>query len=112
MKARILKKLSKRVVELAPKLFRDAWVDSYGPHPLAEKQGTRVSHMLSVGGEYDSWSGDCNEVYAAWEWWLMSWEWFGPFSPYPEGHKWEGMPNTDGFRRTTRNLLELAANHE
>jgi hypothetical protein len=46
MKARIEKKLSKRLVEIAPSLFPDAWRDEEFSE-LAHDQRTSVSHVLS-----------------------------------------------------------------
>ena len=106
MKARIEKKLSKRLVELYPALYCSAWRDEE-PSELAHEQGSRVRHVLSVGGGVDYW-GEGQVVYTAWQDWLMSWEWHGPFETYPEGHRHEYLPDTEGFKPTTRNLLQLA----
>ncbi|MDY7565346.1 hypothetical protein QN400_24375 [Pseudomonas sp. RTC3] len=45
MKARIEKKLSKRLVEIAPSIFAGVWIDKDEPSELAYKQRTRVSHV-------------------------------------------------------------------
>lgn len=82
MKARIDKKLSKRLVEITG-LFKDAWIDEE-PSELADSQGTSVSHIWSVGGGVDYWG---------------------------EGHRFEGYPNIDGFKATTQNLLRLATEY-
>jgi hypothetical protein len=109
MKARIEKKLSKRLVEIAPTMFQGAWID-IEVSSLAEDQGTRVSHILSVGGGTDYWGEGC-DAYTAWQWLNMNWEWIGPFKPYPEGHESEGYPDIDGYKPTSRNLLKLAADY-
>ncbi|HBO4616644.1 TPA: hypothetical protein NIE10_001813 [Pseudomonas aeruginosa] len=106
MKARIEKKLSKRLVELYPALYCSAWRDEE-PSALAYEQGSRVRHVLSVGGGVDYW-GEGQDAYTVWQDWLMSWEWHGPFETYPEGHRHEYLPDTEGFKPTTRNLLQLA----
>jgi len=113
MKARIEKKLSKRLVEIAPSLFRGAWVYSCEPSMLAEKQGSRVSNVLCVGGGVDYW-GEGEDDYTVWRAWTGygQWSWCGHFEPYPEGHERQGHPNTEGFKPTTRNLLKLAAQCE
>lgn len=115
MKARIEKKLSKRLVEIAPSIFKGVWVDSYEPSELAEKQGTRVSNIWCVGGGVDYW-GEGQDAYTAWAAWTghgeWAWYWHGPFDPYPQGHEFEAYPNTEGFKPTTRNLLKLAAQCE
>lgn len=110
MKARIEKKLSKRLVQLHPALYRKAWRDDE-PSELAYEQRTGVRHCLSVGGGTDYW-GDGMEAYTVWADWKMNWCWHGSFETYPEGHRLEGYPDTGRFRPTTRNLLKLAADCE
>ncbi len=61
MKARIEKKLSKRLVELYPALYCSAWRDEE-PSALAYEQGSRVRHVLSVGGGVDYW-GEGQDAY-------------------------------------------------
>ena len=110
MKARIEKKLSKKVTQLAPKMFKDAWVDTYYISELAYEQGSRVRRVLYMGGGTDYW-GEANEAYTAWEWFLDSYMWQGHFKPYPTGHEFEDYPNTDEFKKTTINLLRFAKEH-
>lgn len=110
MKARVEKKLCKRLVQIAPTLFNCHWVDEE-PSPLAYQQGTRVSHIPSIGGEADYW-GEGTDYYNVWDWWRINWMWHGYFKTHPGGHTHEGYPDTDGFRPTTRNLLRLAAKCE
>lgn len=108
MKARIEKKLSKRLVQIAPSLFSGARIDKDEPSVLAYEQGSRVSHILSVGGGVGYW-GEGEDAYTVWEFWRMNWMWHGDFETFPDGHQHEGYPNTEGFKRTTVNLLKLAA---
>lgn len=110
MKARIEKKLSKRLVEIAPSIFSNAWRDEEISE-LAHEQRTSVSHVLSIGGGVDYW-GEGMDAYSCWVMWRMNWVWHGDFKPYPEGHKHEHYPDTEGFRPTTQNLLNLAAKCE
>lgn len=110
MKARIEKKLSKRLVALSPTLYHEAWFDEETSE-LAYKQGTCVRLVPSVGGGTDYW-GEGEDAYAVWQDWLSSWPWHGPFDAYPEGHELEFYPNTEGFKPTTQNLLRLAAECE
>lgn len=107
MKARIEKKLSKRLTEIAPLLCKGWWVDDEISE-LAYQQGTSINHVRSVGGEFDSFLGEASDHYTAWGWWRGAWHWCDVFEPYPEGHKHECYPNTEGFQPTTRNLLRLA----
>lgn len=115
MKARIEKKLSKRLVEIAPSLFRGAWVDLEEPSELAWKQGSQVSHVWSIGGGVDYW-GEGTDWYTLWAAWAdggrFSWCWAGDFPAHPAGHEHEGYPDTTGFKPTTQNLLRLAAECE
>ena len=111
MKARIEKKLSKRLVLLYPYSYGRAWIDKDEPSALAYEQRTRVSHVPSVGGGTD-WQGDGEDEYTVWESWCQMWPWHGPFESYPEGHEHQHFPNTEGFKPTTRNLLKLAADCE
>lgn len=112
MKARIEKKLSKRLVHLHPSLYyRNSWVDKDEPSELAYEQNTRVSHVLSVGGGTD-YCGDGQDAYTVWADWKSNWMWHGSFAEYPHGHDLAQYPNTEGFRPSTRNLLKLAADCE
>lgn len=107
MNPRIEKKLSKRLVNLYPRLYGRAWIDD-DHSELAYDENSNVRHCPSVGGEYDSYSGDSNESYTVWSSWIQVWPWHGTFEEYPRGHQFEGYPNTEGFKPTTRNLLKLA----
>lgn len=111
MKARIEKKLSHKLVKLAPTIFKGAWLDNSEPSELAYEQRTSVSSVWSVGGGTD-YFGDGMDAYTAWEWWRMNWEWHGDFKPYPEEHQHHGYPDVSGFRATTKNLLKLAVRAE
>lgn len=107
MKARIEKKLSKKLKELLPKTMNDAWLDSREPSLLAFEQGTSVSHVWSVGGGLDYW-GEATEVYTCLELMLHHYPWLGDFPFYPEGHEFEHFPDTGSFRPTGKNLIQLA----
>jgi len=111
MKARIEKKLSRRLVEIAPSVLIGVWIDKDEPSELAYKQRTRVSHVWSVGGGTDYW-GEGQDAYTVWVDWKSNWFWHGPFEAHPEGHEFEGYPDTGSFKPTTQNLLKLAAECE
>lgn len=114
MKPRIEKKLSKRLAEIAPSLFGDAWVDR-DKMESSWDQGVGVSHCLCVGGGVDYW-GEGQDAYTVWAAWTghsyWAWEWHGDFPDYPEGHEFHGYPDTRSFKATTHNLLRLAAGYE
>jgi len=109
MKARIEKKLCKKLVQLAPKIFNDAWIDK-DVSEKAIRQGSSVSHVYSVGGGIDYW-GEGEDEYTALELMKMNWMWFGDFDVHEEGHKFEGYPDTGNFKPTSRNLLRIASAH-
>lgn len=129
MKPRIVKKLSKRLVEIAPSLFASAWVNNdvefstqhyafQNNGALSSKQKREnletlsgVNHIWSVGGDRDYW-GEATDIYTVWEEWSSKWEWYGDFPTYPENHEFQHYPDTTGFRPTTPNLLKLAAEVE
>jgi hypothetical protein len=108
MKARIEKKLSKRLVKIAPNQFADAWIDDTDISELSYEQGVRIGRIYSMGGGTDYW-GEGQDAFTAWEWLKNNWEWCGDFPVYPEGHRFEGYPDTSGFKPTTINLLKLVA---
>lgn len=108
MKARIEKKLSKRLVQIDPDGYRHAWISDSEPTELAYAQGSRVANIYCIGGGCDYW-GEGQDAYTVWEDFKRNWMWSSVFEHYPEGHKNEFIPDTTGFRPTTRNLLKLAA---
>lgn len=125
MKPRTEKKLSKRLVEVAPTLFSDAWVDKdVEHHPkhyalnsgevLTAKQKrenydmlSSVNNVWSVCEGTDYW-GEAADSHTVWDYWVTVWPWIGGF---PD-HEFEYYPDTTGFRPTARNLLNLAAQVE
>lgn len=109
MKARIEKKLSKKLVQVAPSLFKEAWLcDSGEPTEIAYEQGSCVSGVYFLGGGLDYWGEGCDE-YTVWEFWSDNFMWFGNrFKGYPEGHQFEGSPDIGNFKPTGKNLLNLA----
>lgn len=108
MNARQIKKLSKRLVQIAPVLFKDAWQDFDEPMEQSYKEGHNMSGCYYVGGGLDYW-GEGMDAYTVWEYWESNFYWIGPFDAYPEGHEHAGFPDIGGFKATTQNLLKLAA---
>lgn len=106
MNARIEKKLSKRLVKACPNLFKGAWFDNLASE-LAEEQGSSITHCYHLGGGVDYW-GEGQDAYSVWQHWLNQWSWIADFPSYPQGHEFEHYPNTNGFRPTTKNLINLA----
>lgn len=111
MKARIEKKLSRRLVQLAPTLFRKAWIDDSEPSDLAQQQRTAVNHVYSMGGGTD-FAGDGQEHYTVWEWWHQHWSYNCGFAVHEPGHKHAGHPDTGALKPSTIGLLHLAVRAE
>lgn len=88
------KKLSKKLKEAAPKLFKDAWK-------------CEESNVWCVGGDIDYW-GEGQDAHTCLGWFLGNWFWVGDFPTYPEGHKFAHYPDTGNFKPTFKNLLKLA----
>ena len=107
MKARIQKKLSKKIAAIVPKMYKDSWVDDEISE-LSWSQGVRVSHIVSVGGELDCW-GEGQDYCSVLEDFSKHYDWNRPiYNPYPDGHKWQGMPMRDSNRKTGKYLIECA----
>ena len=87
------KKLSKKLKEVSPELFRDAW--------MCEETNT-----WCMGGGVDYW-GEGQDEYTCLEFLKLNYEWLGDFDTYPEGHKWECLPDISDFKPTFRSLLRL-----
>ena len=107
MKARIEKKLSKKLVQILPEIFKHAWVDS-NVSEKAWSQGSRVSNMYFVGGGVDYW-GEGEDEYTVIEDFISHYNWHSPIhKPSPEGHEFEGMPMFESKRLTGKYLIECA----
>lgn len=130
MNPRIEKKVSKRLTEIAPKLFKGFWIDdeiersaAHWRHNLGReltarerKENTliekcRVNNICSVGGEYCSYMGDCNDYFTCFEWLKNNYCWIGNFPSFSHDSEFRGYPDTGNFKPTTRNLLKLAREH-
>ena len=94
------------MVESNSKIFKGAWVD-VEVCELAWEQGSRVSHILSIGGGFNEW-GEGEDSYTAFDFFKSNWFWYGGFPPYGDGHEFQGYPDTGNFKPTSRNLLNLA----
>lgn len=115
MKARIEKKLCKKIAEILPyEFYGRAWTDGEVTE-LAFNQGSRVSSILYVGGGVDYW-GEGEDEYTVLEDFKSHVDWHPPiFNPWPQGHKWEGLPMPNKNRLTGKYLIECArkiANHK
>jgi len=95
MKERIIKKLSKRIIEILPGDYQDAWVC--------------CDRGWCIGGELDYW-GEGTDDYTVLEdfKWNASYEWSGIFGFYPAWHQLAGYPIHDHKRKTGQRLIEVA----
>lgn len=108
MKSRIIKKLSKKIAEILPEMYKDAWIEK-DIHEESYSQGNSVSGVLCIGGGLDYW-GEGEDVYTVLEDFANHHDWHKPiYDPYPEGHKWEGMPRPRKMRQPTgQHLIKCA----
>jgi hypothetical protein len=108
MKARIEKKLCKKIVEILPdNFYSHSWADNEVSE-LAENQNTRVSGVLYIGGGVDYW-GEGEDEYTVLYDFAMHFNWHPPiYNPYPDGHKWEGLPMGTKKRLTGQYLIKCA----
>tara|TARA_Y100000310_G_scaffold283934_1_gene306272 strand:+ start:412 stop:768 length:357 start_codon:yes stop_codon:yes gene_type:complete len=109
MKARIIKKLSKKISELLPDEYKDKWIDKHDKF-LCESydQGSRVKNCFYIGGELDLW-GEGTDSYTVLEDFKDNFSTYqGYWGFYGEGHKFEGMPKHAPYRLTGQKLIALA----
>lgn len=109
MKARIEKKLSKRIAEILPyKFYGNAWACNDEPSELAYEQGTAVSGVLYIGGGVNYW-GEGEDAYTVLEDFIMHFDFHEPiYNPYPKGHELEHYPQPTGKRPTGKYLINCA----
>ena len=103
MKARIEKKLSKKISEMMPNYYGDAWQDSHDePSELACDQSSCVSGVMRIGGGVDFW-GEGQDDYSVWDDFKVNWPYCFDFK-YDENTYY---PDTTGFKDTTINKFKL-----
>ncbi len=107
MKARVIKKLSKRVKEILPKEFACSWVDVEVMEEAWE-QGSRVSHCVMVGGELDYW-GEGTDYFSAISAFADTLVWRLDLPQHPEGHEFEGLPDAAKMKRLTGQYMVAVA---
>lgn len=108
MKARIEKKICKKLAQiLPPEFYRDAWTDSEVTEKALD-QGSRVSGLLCVGGGVDYW-GEGQDEYTVLEDFKNHYDWHPPiYNPYPDGHQFERLPMPSKKRLTGYYLIKCA----
>ncbi len=107
MKARIIKKLSKKVKEILPKDFKESWVDVEVMEEAWE-QGSKVSHCVMVGGELDYW-GEGTDYFSAISVFADSLIWRLDLPQHPAEHEFEGLPDCSKMKRLTGQYMITAA---
>ena len=106
MKARIIKKLSKKIKSILPKEYERVWVND---EVMEESwsQGSKVSHCHMIGGECDEW-GEGTDYYSVLHDFKYNFlEWQGLWGFYDETSRWEDMPKPAPYRLTGKKLIEL-----
>ena len=99
MKARVIKKLSKRLAALVPDLLKESWTDK---EIMSEswEQGSRVSNCLFIGGHCDEW-GEGTDSFSLWDYFTQHYCWMADCPSYPDGHRFEGLPDTSSLPKLT-----------
>ena len=107
MKARIIKKLSKKLSLILPKEYKASWVDNSVMEESWE-QGSMVSNCTMIGGGLDYW-GEGTDHYTVlydFRWHFLQWQ--GLWGVYGEYEEFEDMPKPAPYRLTGQKLIELA----
>jgi len=98
MNPRIEKKLSKRLIQILPEMYRDAWKCD-------------ETHVMCVGGGTDYW-GEGQDAYTVLEDFTGinqgGYCWFGLWGFYPDGHRFERYPVPDKKKQTGKRIIEIA----
>lgn len=115
MNPRIEKKLSKRLHEIAPDILgnmhpESPWIatESDCHHVGGFNPDMYKGDIVVIGGEHDYW-GEGTDIYTYWYIWATNWYWLVDWLPvHPQGHEHAGLPDTNGVKETTQNLLKWA----
>ncbi len=105
MNARIEKRLSKKIFELLPNIYKNIWVDD-GPTDKSYKERNKVSNCLCIGDE--CYWGEGQDVRTIWEDFKLNYPFIGGFPIHVKDEFNYGWPDTSGFKETTINLIRLA----
>ena len=104
--------MSKKICEIAPNIYsynpdgpsvKRAWIHA-GAIENAWGENVGVKNCPCVGGGVDYW-GEGQDYYTVFEHFRSHYHWILDFPDYPEGHRFEHMPDTGAFKPTTINLL-------
>ena len=107
MKARIIKKLSKKLKSILPKEYCGAWVDNEIMEQSYD-QGSRVSNCCNIGGGLDEWGEGTDHYTVLYDFKHNFLQWQGLWGFYDETSRWEGMPKPAPYKLTGQKLIELA----
>ena len=107
MKARIIKKLSKKLAALLLKEYDRAWVNADVMEQSWE-QGSRVSGCFNIGGECDYWGEGTDHYTVLYDFKHNFLQWQGLWGVYGEGERFEDMPKPAPYRLTGQKLIMLA----
>ena len=107
MKARIIKKLSKKLKVMLPKEYFKSWVNTDVMEQSWE-QGSKISHCFNIGGELDEWGEGTDHYTVIHDFKYNFLEWQGLWGFYDEASRWEDMPKGAPYRLTGQKLISLA----
>lgn len=108
MKARIIKKLSKKLRLMLPKEYKDSWVEREVIEESWE-QGSMVSNCQMVGGGLDYWGEGEDHYTVLYDFKYHLLEWQGLWGFYDdENDDYYGMPKGAPYRLTGQKLIMLA----
>ena len=103
MKARQLKKLSKKIAAILPDIYKESWIDDEVMESAWE-QGTKVSNEIRIGGESDCW-GEGTDDYSVFTDFVTNIDtWAYPYPSFPDGHEFERMPDLTRSKKMTGKL--------
>lgn len=98
MNDRIEKKLSKRLTQILPCKYRNAWK-------------CKDTFVMCTGGGVNYW-GEGEDSYTVYEDFIGTQQsgyiWEALWGIYPEGHQFESFPIPDKKRQTGKRLIEIA----
>ena len=103
MKARIHKKLCKKITEMLPRYYHEAWMDSEVMEE-SRSQGSRVSNQYRVGGELDYWGEGTDDRSVFYDFINHVDLFCYGYPEYPQGHRFEGMPDISSRSKMTGKL--------
>lgn len=107
MKARIIKKLSKKLASMLPKEYSKAWIDIEVMEESWE-QGSMVSNCTMIGGGLDYCGEGTDHYTVLYDFRYHFIQWQGFWGVYGEHEEFQDMPKPAPYRLTGEKLINLA----